>query len=83
MWVRLGAGEAVAEVGLAEREGLLARTAASLAPGDVPVCEFVISAIATTATPATAITAATPHMADRMRPVQRRFGSSSPVTYKT
>jgi hypothetical protein len=84
VWVRLGAGEVVAGVGLTEREGLLlARAAASLAPGDVPVCEFVISTTVTTTTAATAITAAIPHTADRGRPVQRRVGPSSPVTYET
>jgi hypothetical protein len=84
VWVRLEAGEVVAGVGLADREGLLlVRAAASLAPGDVPVCELVVATIATTATAAMAITAATPHTADRRRPAQRRVGPSSPVTYGT
>jgi hypothetical protein len=79
VWVRLGAGEEVAEVGLAEREGLLlTSTAASLAPG-----ELVVAVIATTTITATAIMAATPHTADRRRPVQRRVGPSSPVTHET
>lgn len=84
VWVRLGVGEAAAEVELAEGEGLLLTlAAASLAPGDVPVCELVVVAITTAATAATAITAATPHTVGRRRPVQRRVGSSSPVTYGT
>ena len=82
--VRLGAGEAVAGVGLAEGEELLlARVAASLVPGDMPVCEFVVAAIASTATAATAIMAAIPHTVGRRRPAQRRDGPFSPVTHET
>jgi hypothetical protein len=82
VWVRLGVGEAAAGIVLAEAEGLLAEAAASLALGDVPVCELVVATIATTATAATAITATTPHTAGRRRPARRRVGPVSPVTHE-
>jgi hypothetical protein len=84
VWVRLAIGEAVAGVGLAEREGrLLARAVASLALGGVPVRELVIATIVTTATAATAIMAATPHTAGRRRPARRRIGPFSLDTHET